>query len=135
MDNADEIAGAPVVAGVKVLGSGSSRRMIGGVVGALIGKGPGDSPLDPRQLGFLAATADRLLLLNFRHGLLRPKATGLLGQVPRALVASVEIKRSLAMNPIAVVFTDGTVWNFEVDKMNVGKAKRLGAEFAGANEV
>jgi hypothetical protein len=37
--------------------------------------------------------------------------------------------------PIAVVFTDGTVWNFEVDKMNVGKAKRLGAEFAGANEV
>ncbi|MGH9117931.1 MAG: hypothetical protein ACRD0A_08650 [Acidimicrobiales bacterium] len=61
MKQQDEIAGGEVLAGVKVPGSGSARRMMGGATRLLFAKGPKPSPLQLRQIGHLAVTADRLL--------------------------------------------------------------------------
>lgn len=135
MKQADEVAEAPTLGGGKVAGAGSAAASIGGLAGAAVGKlkgqGVAPSPLGVRQLGYLTATADHLLLLNFKHGLWHPTATGILARIPRDLVAGIDVSKSISMNPMVVRFTDGTEWHLLVDKANVGKIKALAAELAG----
>ena len=130
--NLEEVAGAPVISAGKVAGSGTSRRLLGGVLGSVLAKGPGDSPLAPRKLAMLGVTADRLLLLNFKQPLWTVTVTEVIAAVPRELVSTIEIAKSLSMNPVAVVFVDGTVWNFEADKSNLGKIKPRGGRVHAA---
>lgn len=132
MKNLEEVAGAAVISAGKVAGSGTSRRLLGGVLGSVLAKGPGESPLAPRKLAVLAVTADRLLLLNYKQPVWNVTITEVLAEVPRDLVSSIEISKSLSMSPLAVVFVDGVVWNFEADKANLGKIKRIAAEFGPA---
>ena len=81
--NGDEVAGAPLLAGVKVLGSGSGKAMAGGVASLAFGKAR-PSPVAPRQIVVIAITEDDLLLLDFKHGAIHPKATGVLARIPAA---------------------------------------------------
>ena len=122
--NGDEVAGASLLGAVKVLGSGSGRVLASGVASLAFGKRR-ESPLKPRQLAIVAITAGDFLLLNFAHGMIHPKATGVLSRIPRREVAAAEVSRSLGMNRMRVVFTDGEEWNFEVTKPNVGKARAI----------
>lgn len=122
--NGDEVAGARLLGGVKVLGSGSGRVMAGGMAKVAFG-GRRESPLAPRQMAVVALTAEDLLLLNFKHGAIHPVATGVLARIPRAEVAGAEVPRSLTMNRMSVAFTDGSVWNFEVTRPNAGKAREI----------
>ena len=135
MKRADEVAGAPTIGGGKVAGAGTAAAVVGGLAGAAVGKlkghGAGPSPLAVRQLGYLTATADELLLLNFKHGVWHPTATGILARVPRELVAGIDVSKSISMNPLVVRFTDGGEWHLLVDKANVGKMRALAEELAG----
>ena len=135
MKQADEVAGAPTIGGAKVAGAGTAASLLGGSAGEAVakaaGKGPGPSPLGVRQLGYLTITADHLLLLNFKHGIWHPTANGILSRVPRELVTSIEVGRSLSMNPLVVRFTTGEEWHLQCDKANLGKVKALAAELAG----
>lgn len=125
--NGDEVAGAPLLGGVKVLGSGSGRVMAGGAAKLAFG-GRRESPLRPRQIAIVALTAEDFLLLNFKHGAIHPVATGVLARIPRSEVAGAEVPKSISMNRMTVAFTDGSLWNFEVTKPNAGKAREIAGQ-------
>lgn len=122
--NGDEIAGNPLLGGVKVLGSGSGRVMAGGAASLAFGK-KRPSPLKPRQIAVVAITANDFLLLNFKHGLVHPIATGVLARIPRSEVVGAEVPKAITMNRMRVQLTDGTEWNFEVTKPNAKKARAI----------
>lgn len=122
--NGDQVAGATLLGGVKVLGSGSGRQLAGGLA-KLAFAGTRPSPLKPRQIAVVALTAEDFLLLNFKHGAIHPIATAVLARIPREQVAGAEIPRSLMMSRLTVVLTDGSAWNFEVTKPNASKARAI----------
>lgn len=122
--NGDEVAGSPLLGGVKVLGSGSGRAMASGAARVGFGR-QRESPLKPRQLAVVALTAEDFLLLNFKHGAIHPIATAVLARIPRSEVAGAEVPKSLSMNRMTVAFSDGSLWNFEVTKPNAGKARAI----------
>lgn len=124
INNGEETAGAPLLGGVKVLGSGSGRVMAGGAASLAFGQRR-ESPLKPRQLALVAITAEDFLLLNFAHGLIHPRATGVLARIPRREVAGAHVNKSVGMNRMRVAFVDGAEWNFEVTKPNAGKARAI----------
>jgi len=136
MKKADEIAGAPVIAGCKLLGSGSNAQLLGGGLAGGLGRRAGEAlsqaptggPLAPREIGYLALTADMLLLMTVKAGMAVHHATGIRASAGRDSVVSVEIGGSMLMNPMTIRFDEGTVWHFEVDKANKRKAKELIAE-------
>lgn len=120
----DQVAGAPLLGAVKVMGSGSGRALAGGLAKAAFG-GRRDCPLLPRQLAVLAVTSDDFVLLNFKHGAIHPKATGVLARIPRHEVVAAEVPRAVGLNRMSVRFSDDTEWHFEVTKPNAGKARTI----------
>jgi hypothetical protein len=122
--NGDEVAGAPLSAAVKVMGSGSGRALAGGMAKAAF-HGRRECPLPPRRLAVLGLTESDLLLLNFKHGAIHPVATGVLVRIPRSEIAGAEVPRSVSMNRVRIAFADGGEWFFEVTKPNVRKARAI----------
>ncbi|CAN5566693.1 hypothetical protein BH10ACT1_BH10ACT1_25180 [soil metagenome] len=113
LKKAEEFAGGPIFGGGKV-----------------IGPDQGDSPLRPRELGYLTATEDRLLILAFKHGMVHPIATSLRSEAPLSIVADIEIGKAL-FNPVTVRFTGGQVWFVVCDKANLGKVRALAERLLG----
>lgn len=133
MRKADEVAGAPVLAGFKLLGPGSTAQMMGAGLGGGIGrkigeavsKAPTASPLGARQFAFLGITEDMLLLIAVKNGMATQYATGIMASAGRSAIQSMELTRAVLNSPLIVTFNEGTVWNFEVDKVNKRKCKAL----------
>ncbi|HEX6653655.1 MAG TPA: hypothetical protein VF072_12995 [Thermoleophilaceae bacterium] len=86
----------------------------------------GPSPLEPgtASIGMLAVTADEVVLLNGRRGMVKPVATGLAGRGPRSAVAGVELGKGKLTAPLRVAWRDGSAWEVDVPR---GEAKRARA--------
>lgn len=141
MKGAAELIGAPIEAGSPVTAKGRAKAvMTGAAAGQLLGsvakagaemvqerRGGGASPLPAKSwsLGYLALTADALILLEAKNGLLAPKAIGELARAPRSAVATTELGDGKLQSPLSITFDDGQVWEFEIPRVQVKKTRAI----------
>src|SRR5690348_17838107 len=120
MKGADDLIKAAIIAGSPVTSKGRAKAiMTGAVVGQVAGsigkvgaemgaerKGEGASPMPAKAfaLAYLAVTADELVLLEAKNGLIGPKAVGVLATAPRSDVAGVEFGEGKLQAPLKLSF-------------------------------
>jgi hypothetical protein len=120
--DATPLLGATQLAGVKVNPRGSAAKMAG-LAGGHGASSQRKSPVEsggiqlPKfgRLAYLAATADEIVLLKVKMGLIRVRPNEVLVRVPRDQVAAVELgKGTVSVPPLTITFTTGDVWRLEV---------------------
>ena len=93
-------------------------------------KAPIDSGL--AAVGMLALTADDVVLINGRRGMLKPVATGLAGRVPRRALSGVELGKGKLVAPLRLSWADGSEWELNVPRAEAKKAQALLAQLTAA---
>jgi hypothetical protein len=140
MKNVDKHLAEPIIGSCLVTPKGAAA---GAMAGAVLGAGGsmakaaadtaasqygnGKAPLDSgtAAVGMLALTADDVVLLNGRRGMLKPVATGLAGRAPRRELAGVELGKGKLVAPLRLSWTDGTEWQLNVPRAEAKKAQAL----------
>lgn len=143
MRGSEGIAGEAILAGAQVLAPGSTGPGYGsGAAGRVAlaamqradakkhGDTPRSSPLADGQLGYLAVTAGRLLIMEYKINAITKKATALAAEVPRQTVTGASVGDGL-LAPVVITFTDGTSWHFSVAKAYVRGARDVIAQLTG----
>jgi hypothetical protein len=75
-----------------------------------------------RGPGFLALTADEIVLLTIKQGLLTAKPSAVLAKVPRAAVAGATL--GVGMTPVlSLLFDNGQAWSFGITRREKYYAK------------
>ena len=84
------------------------------------------APIDggTAALGLLALTADDVVLVNGRRGMLKPVATGLGGRGSRGDLVRADLGDGKLVAPLRLAWADGTEWELDVPR---GEAKRARA--------
>lgn len=118
-------AAAGTMAGA-VLGAGGSMAKAAADTAASR-YGDGKAPIDSgtASVAMLALTADDIVLLNGRRGMIKPVATGLAGRAPRRELATVELGKGKLVAPLRLAWTDGTEWQLNVPRAEAKKAQAL----------
>jgi hypothetical protein len=138
----EELIGAPVEAGCVVNPPGSAGAIARGAMGKQLGAGStvGASadadvtrksadalpqPVGSWQAAYLALTAESLVLVGVKQGLVRPKPFGELARIPRSAVTGYELDEGGLQSPFSLALNDGTSWSFGLPKLHVKNAKEL----------
>jgi len=140
MKNVEKHLAEPIVGSCLVTPKGAAA---GAMAGAMLGAGgsmakaaadtaasrhgAGKAPIDSgtASVAMLALTADDVVLLNGRRGMLKPVATGLAGRAPRRELAAVELGKGTLVAPLRLSWTDGTEWQLNVPRAEARKARAL----------
>ena len=146
MKNADKHITEPVVGSCLVLPRSSAKTVIAGAVaGSAAGSAAraasdtiaarsdqGASPLasGTASVGLLALTADDVVLLDGRRGMVGTVATGLAGRAPRRELVDAEVGSGKLTAPLRLSFEDGSTWELAVPRSDVKKARTLVAQLA-----
>ena len=147
MKNVQELVGNPVLDGVLLTPKGRAKAVIGGAIGggagsalkegaqmatAHAGQGVSPSPAGTWKLGYVAVTAEEVVLLEARPALIGTKATGVLAGSQRAALARVSAGDGKTTLPLHVEFNDATSWEFEIARANFKDARRVAELLSGA---
>ena len=138
-----EIEGA--LAGVFVAARGDAMATgltvgIGGVVGAAAGaaadrRSGGVATLERGKLGYLAVTADRVVIAKAKRGAFKPKVTGeVIAELPRAEVASSRYRKGKVVGVFELELADGQTWAFDVGRAFASGATQVATELGSAVE-
>lgn len=123
-EQAEELLGVPVQAGSFILGKGSSVRK--GIAAGASSIGlqfkPTIKAVDFGQVGYLALTADEVVIFSGKQGLIRPKIIGLVTRRPRRDLSSFQLEQGKMLVSGSIVFSDGAEWTFEVPR---ARAKQM----------
>ncbi len=141
MKGAQELVGTSIDAGCTVTAKGRSKAIAtGGVAGAALGSaaqvagqmqgarsGDGASPLPTgaASLGYLAVTADEVVLCQAKQGLVSPKAVGVLARAARAEVTGAVLGDGTLQRPLTITFANGVTWEFEIPRVQVKGAEQV----------
>jgi hypothetical protein len=74
--------------------------------------------------GYLALTADEIVLLSTKKGLMSAKPAAVLARVPRAEIAGVTLGDGMAPG-LSLLFDDGQAWSFDITPATKKGAKVL----------
>jgi hypothetical protein len=74
--------------------------------------------------GYLALTANEIVLLTTKKGLMSAKPAAVLARVPRAEIAGVTLGDGIAPG-LALLFDDGQAWSFDITPATKKGAKAL----------
>jgi hypothetical protein len=144
--NADKHIDQPIVGYCLVMPKGAAtgivRSAVAGEVGGSGWRAASDmaaerhhapAPLEPgnTSVGMLALTADEIVLLNGRRGMVKPVATGLAGRAPRSAIAGVELGNGKLTAPLRVAWQDGSAWEVDVPRGEAKRAQKLVAQLRG----
>jgi hypothetical protein len=81
--------------------------------------------------GYLALTADEVVLLTTKKGLMSAKPAEVLARVPRSQIAGVTLGDGMAPG-LTLLFDDGQAWSFDVTPATKKSAKALVDALASA---
>jgi hypothetical protein len=137
MRGSEGLAGEMILAGAQVLAPGSTGPGYGsGAAGRAAltamrradakthGETSRPSPLANGQLGYLAVTDGRLLVMEYKIGAVFKNATALVAEVPRQTVTGASVGDGL-LAPVVITFADGTSWHFGVAKAYARGAREV----------
>jgi hypothetical protein len=145
MKNAEKHIDLPIVGYCLVMPRGGAKGILRSAVAAEVGgsaaratsdmvaaRPDSSSPLEPgtASVGMLAVTADEVVLLNGRRGMVKPVATGLAGRGPRS-VAAVELGSGKLTAPLRVAWQDGSAWEVDVPRGEAKRARALVEQLQG----
>jgi hypothetical protein len=146
MKNVDRYVAEPLEASVIVMPKGASKTIIArGAAGEIAGSaapaavdtaaahGKSGPPLEAgtTSLGILALTADDVVLLNGRRGMVKPVATGLADRRPRGGLADVELGSGKLTAPLNLRWADGSTWTVDVPRGEAKRARTLVERLGG----
>ena len=146
MKGADKHISEPIEAWCLVMPKTSAKAIMARAVAGEIGSdavatvdtvasrtGMGTSPLEPgtTSVGLLALTADEVVLVNGRRGMLKPVANGLAGRAPRTALVDVELGKGKLTAPLRLEWADGSSWEADVPRGEAKRARGLLDRLAG----
>lgn len=146
MKNADKYISEPIVGSCLVMPTSAAKGILAGAVVGAAGsaaraasdtiagaRGKDASPLEPgtASLGLLALTADDVVLLNGRRGMVKPVATGLADHSPRRGVVGAELGKGKLTSPLRLSWADGSTWTLDVPRAETKRARALVEQLAG----
>lgn len=138
-----EIDGALAGAFVASRGDAMATGMtvgIGGLVGAAAGaaadrRSGGVATLARGKLGYLAVTADRVVIVHAKRGAFKPKATGeVIAELPRAELASARYRKGKVVGVFELELADGQTWAFDVGRAFAAGATKVANELGATVE-
>jgi hypothetical protein len=118
-------AAAGAMAGAVLGAGGSIAKAAADTAAGQFGNGKAPIDSDTASVAMLALTADDVVLLNGRRGMLKPVATGLAGRAPRRELAVAELGKGNLVAPLRLAWTDGTEWQLNVPRAEAKKAQAL----------
>jgi hypothetical protein len=132
-----EIPGA--LAGVFVTSRGDAIATgltvgIGGIAGAAAGvaadkRSAGVATLPRGKLGYLAVTADDVVIVRAKRGAFKPKATDdVVLQLPRTELTASRYRKGKAVGVFELVLSGGETWAFDVGRAFASGAMRVAHE-------
>lgn len=145
MKNISKHISEPVVGSCLVMQKGSAKALMTGAVAGAAGsaaraatdtvannRASGASPLQggPAALGVLAITDDEVVLLSGRRGMIRAKATGVAGRLPRRGLVDAELGRARLQAPLRLTWDDGSSWELAVPRKFVKQARGIVEQLA-----
>ncbi|HLM08477.1 MAG TPA: hypothetical protein VK307_02120 [Thermoleophilaceae bacterium] len=141
MKKADQHIAEPIVGSCLVAPKGGAKGVmasaVAGELGGSAARAASDqiastrhrdaSPLEPgtTSIGLLALTADDVVLLNGRRGMVKPVATGLAGRAPRRSLVAAELGKGALTAPLRLSFQDGSSWELAVPRAEGKRARAL----------
>lgn len=145
MKGVEDLTGGPTLAGCVVNPPGSAGSIAAGAMSRSLGVNPTagfdadrrttaasaaalPQPTGGWQAAYLALTAEHLVLVRIKQGMLRPKPDGEIARIPRTAVTGFELGEKGLQVPFALGLEDSTTWEFGLPKMHVKNAKGLIAE-------
>lgn len=132
---ADPVLGCPVAAPGQMKGDlvkGTARSLLGaaGHAAAEVARsdgGPSPFAGTRERFGYLAITADEVILVATRPALVGHKAVSVLARARRSDLVRLDIGEGKLGLPTSVVFADGSAWDVEVPKLKAKEARHLAA--------
>jgi hypothetical protein len=150
---ADEAAvalGAPTIAGTFVNPKGLAKKMtasvaggqLGGIAGnlgagAITDRSSGAPPDVPSfgRVGYLAVTATEVALLGTKTGALKMKiGNNVLARAPKAEVMSAELDEGVLLSHLAIEFSNGARWQFDVPRQAKKSAREVARALDGTGD-
>lgn len=147
MKNADKYISEPIERSCLVMPRSAAKGIFAGAIaGEAVGsaaratsdmivasRDQDDSPLQTgtASLGMLALTADEVVLLNGRRGMVKPVATGLAGRSARQGIVAVELGSGKLTAPLRLSWADGSTWEVDVPRAELKRARALVEQVAG----
>ena len=140
MKNVDKHVAEPLVGSCLVTPKGASTGIMAGAVLGAAGSaakaaadtasgahGDGKAPLatGTASLGLLALTAQDVVLVNGRRGMVKPVATGLAGRAPRRDLVGAELGKAKLTAPLRLTWADGSEWLLDVPRAETKRAQAL----------
>lgn len=142
MKNLDATIGATAELGCMVTPPGNlTRTAVGGAASGLLGvagraaadvatsKLPDGSPFTgtKHRFGYLALTADEVVLVATKAALVGHKPVAVLGRAPRPSISGFDLEAGGTSRHLTVSFQDGTAWELEVPALRAKDAERVAA--------
>ena len=132
---ADPVLGCPVAAPGQMKGDlvkGTARGLLGAAGHAAAAATRSDGSASPfagtrERFGYLAITADDVILLATKPALVGHKAVAVLARTSRRNLVRFDIGEGTLGLPASVVFADGSTWDVEVPKLKAKEARQLAA--------
>ena len=126
-------AAAGAFAGAVLGGAaGSAGQAAADTAAAAHGRGKSPMEAGTASLGMLALTADEVVLVNGRRGMLRPVATGLAARAPRTQLREAQLGLGKLTAPLRLTWADGSCWELDVPRAESRKARSLLDQLAPA---
>ena len=140
MKNVDNHVAEPLVGSCLVTPKGASTGIMAGAVLGAAGSaakaaadtaagahGTGKAPLESgvASLGLLGLTADDVVLVNGRRGMIKPVATGLAGRAARRDLVGAELGTGKLTAPLRLSWADGSQWLLDVPRAEARRARAL----------
>jgi len=118
-------ASTGTMAGAVLGAAGSAAQAAADTAAGLHGRDKSPLASGTAALGMLALTADDVVLLNGRRGMLRPVATGLAAKTPRHQLVDAELGKAKLTAALRLSWADGTHWELDVPRAEIRKARAL----------
>ena len=112
--------------------AGSAGRAAADTAATVHGRDTSPMEAGTAAVGMLALTADEVLLVNGRRGMLRPVATGLAARAPRTQLREAELGSGKLTTPLRLTWADGSCWELAVPRAESRKARLLLDQLATA---
>ncbi|ADP81188.1 hypothetical protein FraEuI1c_3173 [Pseudofrankia inefficax] len=117
---------------------GMVRSAVAGATGGLIGAAvasagtQGTSPLGKGAIAYFGVYDAEVVLFTAKRGAFKPKPTPeVIASVPRAAVRAARVDKGRLAGVLEIAFDDGSVWQFDVPRVNLAGAQQVAAALAG----
>jgi hypothetical protein len=120
-----EGASTGIVAGAALGATGSAAKAAADTAAGVHGDGQGAARDGDGVARAAALTAEDVVLVNGRRGMVKPVATGLAGRAPRRDLVGAELGKAKLTAPLRLTWADGSEWLLDVPRAETKRAQAL----------